>query len=133
MTRNILFVCPHGAAKSVMAAAYFQQLADQYRLDYRALCAGTEPDAIVAPPVAHLLQAEGVGFPAAAPHKPTAYELASAQYIISLGCTAAELDVAPERVEHWDDVPPPSQNLPASRDAIFAHVEVFISRLQNRT
>ena len=64
MTRNIVFVCPHGAAKSVMAAAYFRQLADQQGLDYQASCAGTEPDAVVAPHVANLLQSEGVAFSA---------------------------------------------------------------------
>ncbi len=130
MTRSILFVCPHGAAKSVMAAAYFQQFADQNGLDYQAVCAGTEPDAVVAPRVANLLQSEGVGFAALPPRKPTVVELASAEYVISLGCTDAELGVAAERVEHWDDVPPPSQNLTGSRDAIFAHVESLINTLQ---
>ena len=130
MTHTIVFVCPHGAAKSVMAAAYFQQLADQRGLDYRAICAGTEPDAIVAPRVAQLLQSEGVGLPADPPRKPTAEELASAESIISLGCTDAELGVAAEQVEHWDDVPAPSQNLSGARDAIFAHVESLVNSMQ---
>ncbi len=130
MTRNVLFVCPHGAAKSVMAAAYFQQFANQNGLDYQAICAGTEPDAIVAPRVANLLQSEGVGFAAQSPRKPTTDELVSAEYIISLGCTDAELGLPAERVEHWDDVPAPSQNLTGSRDAILAHVESLISALR---
>ena len=129
MTATILFVCPHGAAKSVMAAAYFQQLADQHQLDYQALCAGTEPDAVVAPCVADLLRSEGVAFSTQPPRKPTADELELAERIISLGCTDIELGVAADRVEHWDDVPAPSQNLSGSRDAIFAHIESLIAQL----
>ena len=130
MTRNIVFVCPHGAAKSVMAAAYFQQLADQQGLDYQASCAGTEPDAMVAPRVADLLNSEGVTFSAQPPRQITSDEILAAERIISLGCTDAELGTSPERVEHWDDVPPPSQNLDGARNAIFAHVELLIADLQ---
>lgn len=130
MTRNIVFVCPHGAAKSVMAAAYFQQLADKNGLDFQAVCAGTEPDAIVAPRIADLLNSEGVAFSAQPPHQITSDEIRSAVRIISLGCTNEELGTSPERVEHWNDVPPPSQNLAASRNAIFAHVELLIADLQ---
>ena len=130
MTRNIVFVCPHGAAKSVMAAAYFQQLANQQGLDYQASCAGTEPDAVVAPRVADLLQSEGVAFSMQPPRKVTSDDLSTAERIISLGCTDAELGTLPEQVEHWDDVPPPSQNLDGARNAIFAHVELLIADLQ---
>ncbi len=130
MTATILFVCPHGAAKSVMAAAYFQQLADQHHLDYQALCGGTDPDAVVAPRVADLLRSEGVAFSTQPPRKPTADELESAERIISLGCTDIELGVTADRVEHWDDVPAPSQNFTGSRDAIFAHVESLINTIQ---
>jgi hypothetical protein len=40
MTGTILFVCPHGAGKSRMAAAYFNQLAPA---GWRATSAGQEP------------------------------------------------------------------------------------------
>ena len=40
--RTILFLCPHNAAKSVVAAAYFDQLARDRGLAYRAASAGTE-------------------------------------------------------------------------------------------
>src|SRR5919106_666654 len=50
--RTVLFVCPHGAAKSVMAAAYFGRLAAERGLAFRAECAGTEPEEAVMPLVA---------------------------------------------------------------------------------
>jgi protein-tyrosine-phosphatase len=40
MTSTILFVCPHGAGKSRMAAAFFNQLAP---VGWRATSAGQEP------------------------------------------------------------------------------------------
>ena len=41
---TVLFVCEHGAAKSVIAAAYFNQLASEKNLDVRAIERGTNPD-----------------------------------------------------------------------------------------
>ena len=40
----VLFMCPHGAAKSLMASAYFQKLAKERGLNVRVDSAGTEPD-----------------------------------------------------------------------------------------
>ena len=37
----ILFLCPHHAARSVPAAAYFDRLARERHLDFRAALAGT--------------------------------------------------------------------------------------------
>ena len=42
---TILFMCPHGAAKSVLASAYFQRLAKERGLNVHVASAGTEPDA----------------------------------------------------------------------------------------
>jgi hypothetical protein len=48
--------------------------------------------------------------------------------VISLGCDISAL--APRAlVEHWDDVPPPSTQLHAARDCIYAHVERLIDEL----
>jgi arsenate reductase len=43
-TKKIIFVCEHGAAKSVIASAYFNKLAKDRHLDYMAECRGTNPD-----------------------------------------------------------------------------------------
>ena len=41
---QVLFVCPHGAGKSVLASAYFQRLAKEKGLNVRVEARGTEPD-----------------------------------------------------------------------------------------
>src|SRR5215212_6622661 len=59
-TGVVLFLCPHNAAKSVLAAAYFDRLAQQRGLPYRVDSAGTKSEAAPTPAVVDALQAEGV-------------------------------------------------------------------------
>ena len=47
--KKVVFVCEHGAAKSVIAAAYFNKLAKERNLNYEAVCRGNVPDAEVSP------------------------------------------------------------------------------------
>src|SRR5215211_7400442 len=126
MNNQIVFLCPHGAAKSVIAAAYCRQLADQWGVPLHATSAGSEPDAEVSPAVVALLRAEGIDVSGHRPRRVTAGELATASQIISLGCDLGELARPGMVIERWDDVPPPSQNLLAARDCIRAHVEQLV-------
>ena len=64
---TIVFVCEHGAAKSVIAAAHFNRLASQSNLPYRAVSRGTKPDDAVAPTVRTGLTAEGFDVSTARP------------------------------------------------------------------
>src|SRR5258708_17175780 len=41
--RTILFVCEHGAARSTIAAAYFNKIAMETRLNFQAIFRGTTP------------------------------------------------------------------------------------------
>jgi arsenate reductase (thioredoxin) len=129
MHQTILFVCPHSAAKSVMAAAYCERLAAQYGLDLHITSAGTEPDAAVSPAVATLLRDEGFEVTGYAPRRVSREELATASRVISLGCDLSELAPPGTTVEHWDDVPSPSTQLRAARDHIYAHVERLVNEL----
>ena len=131
MSDQIVFLCPHGAAKSVIAAAYCQQLADRHNIPLRATAAGTEPDAEVSPAVLELLRTEGIDIADQRPRRVTSEELVAASRIISLGCDLSDLQTAGLVVEHWDDVPPPSQNLLLARDQIRAHVELLVATLRH--
>ena len=52
MTRTLLFICPHGAGKSRMAAAFFNRVAPD---GWRATTAGQEPSPTVSPNAVRLL------------------------------------------------------------------------------
>lgn len=127
--QTILFLCPHGAAKSVLAATDFQRLADQRGLAWQANWAGTEPDEKVHPAVQQVLEAEGFSQPWPAPRSVTLADLRTATRIVSLGCDLRNRLPPESVVEHWDDVPPVSQNLPAARAVIRAHLEKLLDEL----
>jgi arsenate reductase (thioredoxin) len=57
---KIIFVCEHGAAKSVIAASYFNKMAKERNLDYVAQCRGTFPDSVVSPAIKQNLTREKV-------------------------------------------------------------------------
>lgn len=58
-TPTVLFMCPHDAAKSVLASAYFERLAKERGLNVRVVSAGTDSDSQVAPKVADHLTKKG--------------------------------------------------------------------------
>jgi arsenate reductase len=127
--RTILFLCPHNAAKSVLAAAYFDQLARERGLDYRAASAGTSPDAAPSPAVVAMLRDEGIDVSVHRPRLVTSEDLTNAHRVISLGCDLDDLDGSNAWVDRWDDVPPASQDLSASRAAITRRLNELVNEL----
>ena len=130
MKQSILFLCPHHAAKSVLAEAYFNHA--MAGKGFEAVSGGTEPDDAVMPSVADLLKNEGIDVSGHRPRRVTAEELAAAFRMISMGCTAEELNTAPNRIEMWLDIPPARQNVIAARDAILAHIEHLMRELNGQ-
>lgn len=127
--RQVLFMCPHGAAKSVLASTYFQRLAKERGLNVVVTSAGTEPDAAVAPAVAAHLARQGYPAQAAPPRKVTAEDLAQADLVISLGCDLSGLPKPRGRLVTWDDVPAPSANFTGADEAIRAKVIALVDEL----
>ena len=123
---RVLFVCLHGAAKSVVGAAHFRKLAAAKGLQIDAAAAGTEPDAEMAPKAVKGLAGDGLAAAPARPRPVTLYDLASASRVVSFGC-----DVAPKAgvaVDQWD-VPAISDGYEAARDRIVEKVERLVAEL----
>jgi protein-tyrosine-phosphatase len=123
---RVLFVCLHGAAKSVIAAAHLRRLAAARGLSVDAVAAGTEPDRELAPGAVKGLAGEGL---TAAPRRPrpiTLYDLDRATRVVTFGC-----DVVPahgQPTEQWN-VPAVSDGYAAARDRIVAHVERLVAEV----
>ena len=83
-TPRVLFVCLHGAAKSVVAAAHFRKLAAQRGLAVEAAAAGTEPDAELGPLAVKGLAADGLEAAPKRPRPVTLYDLRSASRVVTL-------------------------------------------------
>jgi protein-tyrosine-phosphatase len=123
---RVLFVCLHGAAKSVVAAAHFRRLATARGLAVDAVAAGTEPDPELAPAAVKGLAGDGVRATPGRPRPVTLHDLDTATHVVSFGCdiTAAR----GQRVEQWE-VPAISDGYAAARDRIVANVERLVSEL----
>jgi protein-tyrosine-phosphatase len=123
---RVLFVCLHGAAKSVVAAAHFRRLASAKGLTIEAVAAGTEPDPQLAPGAVKGLAEDGLVVAPARPRPVTVYDLQSAARVVSFGC-----DVTPakgQRVDQWD-VPAVGDGYAAARDRIVTNVERLVAEL----
>ena len=66
---SVIFVCEHGAAKSVIATAYFNKLAAERGLQDRATFRGTTPQDDLSVRAVAGLKADGLAIPSG---KPTA-------------------------------------------------------------
>jgi protein-tyrosine-phosphatase len=124
---NVLFLCPHGAGKSVLASAYFQRLAKERGLNVVVDSAGTEPDPAVGPAIASHLTKNGYDVPIAKPRKVTSDDLAKADLVISLGCDLTGLPT-PRTMRTWD-VPGPGEHFAEADAAIRKHVEELVDEL----
>jgi len=127
-TKNVLFMCPHGAAKSVLATAYFDKQAKARGLDVHVQAAGTEPDAAVAPVVAAHLRTNGYEVPITKPRLVSPDDLAAADVVVSLGCDLAGRPVRGD-LRRWDDIPSPSADFAGADAAIKEHVRQLVEEL----
>lgn len=127
--KNVLFLCPHAAAKSVLAMTYFGDLAGKAGLDVTASNAGTEPDPILNPAVGEYLLKEGFDLTGFVPGLLTDEDLNLADMVVSIGCI--EADQAPPSAEFrdWSDVPMLSDDFQMSRDKIYQHVTALVQEL----
>jgi protein-tyrosine-phosphatase len=120
--RTILFVCLHGAAKSVLAAADCRRLAAERGLAIRTASAGTEPDPEIAPAVVRALKDEGVELGGQKPRRASREDVAHAWRVVAFGCDLGDAAVPGVPVEQWDDIPAVSDGLPIARKAIQARL-----------
>lgn len=123
--RTVVFVCEHGSAKSVAAAALFNEAAAERKLPWRAVSRGLEPDPVLAPAVVVGLSSDGLLPPAARPQPFTAADRDAAR-VVFLG--EGGRDLGPN-AEIWADIPAISVAYPAARDAIRARIATLLTDL----
>src|SRR5215470_7321940 len=102
-TPVIIFICEHGAAKSIVSAAYFNKLARERHLNFRAIARGTNPDEEISPKVREGLQNDGVSSSEPVPKKISKADLAGARRVITF-CLLPDDYADNVKVEHWDDL-----------------------------
>src|SRR5215212_3920307 len=83
----IVFVCEHGAAKSVVATAYFNKLARERGLPFRATFRGTDPQAELSVSALKGLREDGVEIPDGKPSAISEADVTRATHVFAIGCT----------------------------------------------
>ena len=129
---TIVFVCEHGAAKSIIAAAYFNKLAQEASLDVRAIARGTHPDSEISPKAITGLLDDGLTTTESVPQKLSLADVESAQRIISFCELPAEFQPKVS-VEQWDGVPPVSEDYQKARDAILEHLNQLLKHQEDQS
>jgi arsenate reductase len=126
--QTVLFMCPHGAAKSLMASAYFQKVARERGLNVRVDSAGTEPDAQLSKGVVAHLQQNGYTIPIEKPRAATAADMSSADVVISMGCDLSKLPAPKGVLKNWS-VPDFSADFNVAEQSIRDQVTKLVDEL----
>ena len=131
---TIVFVCRYGSAKSVVAARFFNRMAAEQNLDYRAVARGIEPEATIPPYVREPIRADG--FEIGADEKPVSLDVDAvrdASVVVCIKCTLPKpFSAAARKSIEWADVPDVDAGYGAARDKIVTHLNEFVSHLTPR-
>jgi protein-tyrosine-phosphatase len=131
--RTILFVCEHGSAKSVIAAAHFNELAEKNGLPYRAITRGVHPDKEIPPYVKSGLATEGLTIRGWQPRQVSEEDALRADRVITLGCALpTSKSVKTRQLQDWNDVPSPSENYQHASRAIGERVALLLRELAGK-
>jgi len=128
-TPAVIFVCEHGAAKSVIATAYFNKLAAERGLPFRAAFRGTSPQENLSVRAVEGLAADGIPVPSGKPSAITDQDVVGATQIFAIGCTLPEMARRSGKADDWSDVPD-DQGYGPMRDAIVRHVKRLLDDLE---
>jgi protein-tyrosine-phosphatase len=129
---TIIFVCEHGAAKSLIAAAYFNKLATERGMKERATFRGVSPQDALSASAVEGLRADGVAVPQGKPTAIAPDDVTHATHIFAIGCTLPQIAQSSGKAADWSDVPDGKGYGPL-RDAIVAHVRALLDEIQGRT
>jgi arsenate reductase (thioredoxin) len=125
----ILFVCEHGAARSTIAAAYFNKFAQQQNLDYVAVFRGTDPDTVLTPATQKGLMKDSFDVQNWKPILVSERDMKSAYKIVSFDCKLPIPDSVSFVIEQWNGIPPISKDYDAARNQIVEKVKQLITQL----
>lgn len=122
MTTRVLFVCPHAAGKSLLAATYFRAAAARHGLEVELDVAGPEPDQTNMANVVAALTAQGhtIG---STPRLVSEADTEAADVIISVGCPVDDIPTS-KPVTEWN-VPMLSEDFDGSVQAIHSAAEAL--------
>lgn len=130
MSTSVLFLCPHAAAKSVMAAGLLAGEAQRLGLDLRIDNAGVEPDPHVKQLVRERLNALSLPV-AGTPRHVVAADVEAADIIVNIGCPIDQVPPSSAEVREWQ-IPDFSDDADIAAAALREHVLELSAELTTR-
>ena len=126
---TILFICEHGAARSTIAAAYFNKIAQEQGLNYRAIFRGTNADSVIRPAAQKGLLKDGFDVLAWKPMPVTKDDIENAYQIITVDCLLPGKESTTKRIIQWNGIPAISKDYNIARDSIVKKVQAYVAEL----
>lgn len=128
---EVVFVCDHGAALSVISAAYFNQMAREQHLQLHAIARGITPQEDLSVRAREGLQADGIAVETTRPQALSPDEAAHAKRVIAF-CPLSAKYSRKKNVEAWSDITWPGTGYQAARDAIRSRLAELIKELNSQ-
>ncbi len=128
---EVVFVCEHGVAKSVVAAELFKRMAAARGLSVHVVSRGTAPESAVPPALADNLRKDGYDVRGFQPQRLSPADTSGVNYLVGFGVPLPQASDA--SVIHWDDVPALSDDYASARDAIAGHLADLVNRIASAT
>jgi arsenate reductase len=125
----ILFVCEHGAARSTIAAAYFNKIAKEQGLNYVAVFKGTDPDTVLTPGTAKGLVKDSFDISGWTPKLVSAQDIKDAYKIVTFDCKLPTQDSISIPADQWNGIPAISTSYDIARNEIVERVNQLITEL----
>ncbi len=123
--KTVLFICVHNAARSQMAQAFLNEMADGKAM---AMSAGSQPAEKVNSKAVEAMAEVGIDISRAEPERLTAEMVKKADVVVTMGCGENVCPIVPKEVIDWELEDPSTKNLDEVRE-IRDQIRVMVRQL----
>jgi arsenate reductase len=131
-SQRVVFVCEHGAAKSILAATEFDALANARGVAARAVARGTAPASAIEPIVVDRLANEGVDLGSVVPTALSNADLEGALRVVILNqpqlASSIPRDIS---IDVWNDIPAVGDDIDRALRVIRDRVMALLDELES--
>jgi len=129
---TVVFVCEHGNAKSTIAAAHFNRIAEAKGLPDPAISRGINPDPEIPDNIRVGLLADGIDVSGWKPTQISEADIRSAERVVTLACEMPKSkSVSRDKLIDWANLPAVSDGYTEARAEIVRRVEELLKTLSN--
>ncbi|WP_133259545.1 hypothetical protein [Pseudochryseolinea flava] len=128
--RKVVFICEHGAAKSVIAADYFNKQAKQRSIPFEAVCRATAPDSTLNSATRAGLKRDNIK-PNLSPKKISPGDTVNAERIILFTPLPTDFRTA-VKTEDWSTLKNIDVDYTRRRNAIIEQINMLLDELEKQ-